>query len=283
MINLVNTTDKLQVVLSGAVSSGQMSCFASYNDTKSGQTLTPGRSVAATSDTTPVDLVDAPASGIQRGIGEVSIMNMDTGAGEVTVIYNANGTFFQLAKFSLAPGEKLEYTSQNGWRAFATSGAIKHSINQGNSPVSSGLNRVILGSDVTNNNATANTIADVTGLSFPVVAGTKYYFKFWINYTSAATGTGSRWAVNGPSLTSITLKSVYSLAATTQTQNTVTGYDLPAAANATSASTAGNWAILEGIIECSAYGSVIARFASEVSSSAIVAKAGSFVEYTALA
>ena len=283
MITLSNTTDKIQVVLTGAVSSAQWSCYASYNDTKSGQTLLPDRAVANTDDTTPIDLVSAPASGTQRGIGEVSIINMDTGAGEVTVRYNANGTTYTLARFTLSSGEKLEYTSQNGWRSFATSGAIKHSINQGNSPVSSGLNRVVLGSDVTNNNATANTIADVTGLSFPVVAGTKYYFKFWINYTTAATGTGSRWAVNGPSLTSLTLKSVYSLAATTQTQNTVTGYDLPASSNATSASTAGNWAILEGIIGCSADGSVIARFASEVSSSAIVAKAGSFVEYIALA
>lgn len=282
MITLSNTTDKIQVVLTGAVSSAQWSCYASYNDTKSGQTLLPDRAVANTDDTTPIDLVSAPASGTQRGIGEVSIINMDTGAGEVTVRYNANGTTYTLARFTLSSGEKLEYTSQNGWRVLATSGAAKQSINQGNSPVSSDLNRVVLGSDVTNNNAVANTIANVTGLSFPVVAGTKYYFKFWINYTAAATSTGSRWAVNGPSLTSLTLKSVYSLAATTQTQNTVTGYDLPAAANASSASTAGNWALLEGIIECSADGDVIARFASEVANSAIVAKAGSFVDYIAL-
>ena len=283
MITLSSVTDKLQVVLSGSVAANQMACYASFKDTKSGQTLIPDRSVALTNNTTAVDVVGAPAANIQRGIDEVSVVNSDTSAGEVTVRYNADGTVYSLAKFTLAAGEKLEYTTQNGWRVLATSGAVKQSINQGNSPVSSDLNRVVLASDVINNNAVANTIADVTGLSFPVVSGLKYYFKFWIAYTSAATATGSRWAINGPSLTSLSLKSEYSLTATTQTVNAVSGYDLPAAANATSAATTtGNWAVLEGIIQCSADGSVIARFASEITASAITAKAGSFVEYIQL-
>lgn len=283
MITLSNTTDKLQVVLTGAVTTSQMACYASFKDTKSGATLVPDRAVILTNNTTAVDLVDSPSASTQRGIDEVSVVNNDTASGAVTVRYNANGTLYTLAKFTIASGEKLEYTNQNGWRVLATSGAVKQSINQGNSPVSSGLNRVVLGSDVTNSNAIANSIADVTGLSFPVVAGSRYYFKFWIFYTSAATGTGSRWAINGPSLTELSLKSEYSLAATTQTVNAVSGYDLPAASNATSAATnTGNWAVLEGIIRTSVDGSVIARFASEVSSSAITAKIGSFVEYIQL-
>lgn len=283
MIILSNTTDKIQIVLSASATT-QWSAYASYRDTKSGRTLVPGRSVATTNNTTAVDLVSAPASAVQRGIDYISIVNSDSGAGAITVKYNANDTTYTIAKFSLAPNEKLEYTSSGGWCTFSTSGAIKQSINQGNSPVSSDLNRVVLASDVINNNATANTIADVTGLSFPVVSGSKYYFRFWIAYTSAATATGSRWAVNGPSLTSLSLKSAYSLTTTTQTVNAVSGYDLPAATNATSAATTvGNWAVLEGIIQCSADGNVIARFASEITASAITAKAGSFVEYVQIA
>lgn len=139
---------------------------------------------------------------------------------------------------------------------------------------------VLLGSDVTNNNASANTIADVTGLSFAVVSGNTYSFKFVVNYTSAVTTTGSRWSVNGPTTTFLSYRSNYALTTTTETPNNgLTAYDLPAASNASSAATGGNIAVVEGIIKPSANGTVICRFASEVSSSAIVAKAGSYVEW----
>jgi hypothetical protein len=57
---------------------------------------------------------------------------------------------------------------------------------------------VTLNGNVVNNNASANTIADVTGLSFPVTAGTTYRFYAMIRYSSAATTTGSRWSVSAP-------------------------------------------------------------------------------------
>ena len=138
-----------------------------------------------------------------------------------------------------------------------------------------------LDSDVVNNNATANTIADVTGLSFPVVAGEMYWFAFDIWYTAAATTTGSRWSINGPgSPTFLLFGSEYSLAATTTTRNAnVLTYDLPAASNATSSSTGHNQARIWGGIIPSSGGNVIARFASEVSNSAITAKAGSRVQW----
>jgi hypothetical protein len=282
MIILSNTTDKIQVVLGATVVSAQMQCYASFRDTDEGTTLVPGRGVINTNNTTPVDLIGAPGAGIQRGIDLISVVNTDTGPGQVSVLYNANSTTYTLAKFTLAVGEKIEYTGANGWRVFANSGAVKQSINQGSSPVSSDLNRAVLANDVTNNNAVANTIQDVTGLSFPVVSGSIYYFKFFIKYTSASTATGSRWAVNGPTFSDLTVRSVYSLTSTTQTVNTVTAYDTPSAVSANSGTTAGNWAIIEGFITPTANGDVIARFASEVQNSAIVAKAGSFVEYIQL-
>ena len=163
---------------------------------------------------------------------------------------------------------------------YATSGAVKQSINQGNSAVTSSTSLVTLGSDITNNNAVANTIQDVTGLSFPVVAGNRYKFRFVIQYTSAATTTGSRWTINGPGITSLRYRSQYSLTTTSRTFNEgLSAYDTPAASNATSAATGSNIAIIEGIIVPSANGNVIARFASEVSSSSIVALTGSYVEY----
>lgn len=58
----------------------------------------------------------------------------------------------------------------------------------------------------------------------------------------------------------------------------VQAYDSPAACNATSV-VAQNLAIIEGIIKPSQNGTIIARFASEVSGSAITAKAGSVCYY----
>jgi hypothetical protein len=143
-----------------------------------------------------------------------------------------------------------------------------------------GWRRVVLSADVTNNNATQNTLQDVTGLSFAVTGGVHYWFRFFIYYTAALGTTGSRWTLNGPTVTTLIYRSEYSLTATSRTYNEgLNAYSLPAASNATSLTT-GNTAIIEGVITPSAAGTVIARFASEVASSAIVAKANlSYLEY----
>ena len=140
----------------------------------------------------------------------------------------------------------------------------------------------VLGTNVINQDAVADTLADVTGLSFPVVAGITYSFKFFVSYTAAATTTGSRWTITGPAApTVLNYRSVYSLTAGTVTDNEgLSAYLLPAAANASSASTTSNIALVEGIITPSVTGTVQLQFASEVSASAITAIAGaSYVEY----
>lgn len=138
--------------------------------------------------------------------------------------------------------------------------------------------KTILGADV-QSNATLNTLADVTGLSFAVTSGLRYRFRFFILYTSTAITNGSRWSINGPATTILRYRSQYTLTATSDTFNAATGYNLPAASNASSV-IAGNVAIIEGVITPSANGTVIARFASELASpDNIIAKAGSYVEY----
>lgn len=137
--------------------------------------------------------------------------------------------------------------------------------------------RYKLTGDVVNNNAVANTLADITGLTHAVVSGTSYYFKAVILYTSAATTTGARFTVNGPTMTAIGYRSEYTLTATTTTLNShLDARQLPAASNA-SALLVGNVAYLEGMFTPSANGTFAIQFASEVSSSAITAKPGSFL------
>lgn len=141
--------------------------------------------------------------------------------------------------------------------------------------ITKGLRIVKLNSDVTNNNATPNTMADVTGLSASVTSGVTYYFKFTIYYTAAAGSTGSRWSINGPSATLIHYTTKWPTSNTGLTENYgCNAYDLPAVANAsTPAQSNSGTAIIEGFITPSADGTLIARFASEIASSAIVAKA----------
>ena len=278
MIILTTTTDALQVKLNGAITTNELPIIAMYRDMSDSE-FTAGRSLNTTNGATDVSFVPAPAASTQRIIDFICITNTDTVSHVVTIKYDANGTEYTLKELSLGVGESIEYNNDYGWKVYGNNGAVKTSLNQGTSPANSTLNVVIQPTDVVNNNAVANTIQEVTGLSFPVVAGNRYYFKFVIDFTSAINTTGSRWAVSGPSLTRLTMVSNYTLAATTQTLNSgVAAYNTPAASSASSL-VAGGLAVLEGFIQCSDDGDVIARFASEIANSAITAKAGSLVQW----
>lgn len=281
MLILAQTTDTIEILLGGAPVA-QLPVVASFRDI-SATTYTPGRSAINTNGVTPIVAVAAPADSVQRVIDFINIFNPNVANAQVTVRLNLNGTRFVLTTVILAQGERLVYQEGIGWQAFTTAGALKNALNQGTNVVASGDSVVTLGSDVTNNNAVANTIQDITGLQFPVVAGQRFWFQFVIDYTAAATTTGSRFSIQGPTFTRLAYQSEYALTTTSKTFNSsLSAYDLPAASSASSGATPGNLAIIEGIIAPSANGNVIARFASEIANSAIVAKAGSFVRYRAL-
>lgn len=278
MIILTETTDNLQAVLGATVATSQLKCFSSWRDITT-TAYTAGRTVADTNNTTDVNIVGSPASSTQRVVDTVNIFNSDTLSATVTVKFDANGTEYILWSGVLSVGERLEYSEGQGWRAFTSQGSIKQTQTL-STPTVNQVNAVILASDVINADATANTLYDVTGLSFPVVAGETYSFQFEIPYTANATTTGSRWSINGPATSLLAYMSEYSLASTTTTRNAnVISYDLPATSNTSSGSTDSNRAIINGVITASASGNVIARFASEVSGAAITAKAGAIVRY----
>lgn len=279
MIILSSTTDKLQVVLGGNVTANQLQCVSTWRDVTTTTYVADKRGVD-TNNTTDVDLVLAPAESTQRFIDFISIYNKDTANSVVTVKLDLNGTEYILTSVSLGSGERLEYTDKEGFTTKDAAGRNKTATyDNAIAPVLNTLNMTVLSGDVVNNNAVANTIADVTGLSFAVVAGQTYWFEFVIPYTSALTTTGSRWAINGPAApTMLNMRSEYTLAATTTTVNSVTAYDIPAASNASSLTT-GNVATMWGIITPSQNGTVIARFASEITSSAITAKAGATLRW----
>ena len=136
---------------------------------------------------------------------------------------------------------------------------------------------VTLGSDVTNS---TSTLADVTGLSFAVTAGTIYRFFAMIYYTAGATGTGARFTVNGPASPTLLAYRSFMAVANSGFQITAALYD-SGSATTTSNSPSGNIATVEGIIQPSTSGTLVIRFASEAPGTGndIVAKAGSTLEY----
>lgn len=146
-----------------------------------------------------------------------------------------------------------------------------------------GWRRRRLAADVVNNNAVANTLQNVTGLAFPVEANKRYAFYVYIGYTAAAITTGSRWTINGPAAASPYYRSTYTLTATTETLNYLSAFQAPAASNV-SALTAGNTAVIEGVVSVGANaGTVQIQFASEIASSAITALANfSYIEWVEL-
>lgn len=277
MIILNATTDNVQVVLGGAVTTNQLQCLSSYRDITT-TAYTPGRTVTNTNSTTDVNLVPAPAASTQRVVDTINIYNSDTAPSTVTVKFDANATEYILWKASLNIGERLEYTEGQGWRAFTSSGSLKTTETLG-TPTVNQLNTVVLASDVVNADAVANTLYDVTGFSFAVVTAQVYWFRFVVDYTSAANTTGSRWTINGPAKTRLNYTQRWSLAATTTTDGTYDEYEFPAASNTTTPADLVGVAIIEGFITPSADGTVIARFASEITVSAITAKAGSVLQW----
>ena len=279
MIILTETTDRLQIVLAGNVTANHLQCVAFWRDVTT-TAFTPGRSVAVSNNTTDANIVASPAASTQRIIDLLTVYNTDTANATVTIKFDANGTDYTLWRGILGVGEMLQYNDKNGFSVLTIAGAVKQSQMLGaNNAAVNAMNIVVMTGDVTNNNGTANTIADVTGMTFPVTAGEMYWFEFVIPYTAAATTTGSRWAINGPgSPTLLAYRSEYTLTATTTTVNSQNTYDTPAASNASSLA-AGNVATIWGIIQPSQNGSVTARFASEISASAIVAKAGATLRW----
>lgn len=144
---------------------------------------------------------------------------------------------------------------------------------------SSGQRQILqLSSDVSNNNSVGNTLEDIPGFSFSVVAGNTYRFFILIPYTSSTSSNGSRWTINTPTTQFLSYVSRNTQNANSEAVNYANLPNLPASCNNTSNSN-GNLATIEGVILPSVNGIVQVRFASEVGGATITAKAGATIEW----
>lgn len=280
MIVLASTSDLVRVITGSAVTTDVHATWVDVDITTGD--VTPGRTNTLLTTATTTTVVAAGASAdIRRALKTLTIRNRHaSSSNDVTAIHSDGTNIPELIKVTLSAGDALHYDGPRGWTVRDLLGRIKRRSDFLVPATSTDMNTVILGSDQANSNAGANTMEDVTGLSFAVTTGLTYWFCAMIAYTSAATSTGSRWSINGPAITTLIYKSEYSLTTTTRTINEgLSAYDSPAASNATSAATGSNIAWIEGFLTPSADGTLIVRHASEVSASAITAKAGSILQY----
>jgi len=125
MLLLTNAgTDKLQLVTGSA---GDIDVHASWvdNNTSTGA-VTPGNTNTSPTTATTTDIVATPGSNIVRNVKMLNIRNAHASVSNLlTVLFNANGTTFELFKCTLLPGELLTYSEALGWDIYSADGAHK--------------------------------------------------------------------------------------------------------------------------------------------------------------
>jgi len=279
MLILDSTTKTIEVVLGQTVTANQLPVATSYRDITTTD-FSPKSNLVTTNNTTETTIVPAPAASTQRVIDYIGVYNADTTAKDVTIQIDVSGANFILIKAQLGAGERLEYQEGSGWSAYTSNGSIKSAATAGvGASVSGAWTQIVLGADVINNNAVANTMQDVTGLSFGVLTNASYIFQATLFMTSSATTNGGRIAVNGPSISSLGYTSSFPLNATTNTITNASAFDLPASSSVTIASATGNIGYINGFFKPAADGTLILRFASELANTPLTIKAGSILEY----
>lgn len=120
---LLNSTDSLQVLLGGTVTTSQCVLYAAYADIATdASTLAPGASNGLTNNTTAVSWLSAPATDSVRQVKYLSLYNADTASVIATVRINDGTNLRILGKVTLATGDRLEYTTDGGFRTVFASG-----------------------------------------------------------------------------------------------------------------------------------------------------------------
>jgi hypothetical protein len=286
MLVLASTSDKIQVALTGAVTTNQFMCFAAYRDTTS-STISPLRNVTLTNGVSQVDLVGSPSASTYRVIEYLSVYNADTVVNEVTVRFYDGATGYRLIVCRLAIGEKLEYQEGIGFRVLSNGYSVKTSTTFDSISNTTSFGMLTLGADVVNAPITANATLEIPALAMPVKKAKKYWFRHMFFYSADAATTGARFNLYGNASAQGYFYMQYQNSTATTTNSTfgsISTYLATLLSSTSSAATNGNVAVLEGIISPDSDGVIIPVFGCEVASSNnITVKAGTFLQYQQIA
>lgn len=268
LTNASSAPDKIQLVTSAAVT---VDVHASYMDASNAnppvvQGDTMGRQNTAISTATTTDIVAAPAANEIRNVKTLHVRNRHaTSAVDVTVLYDQNGTDFELHKATLLAGDLLEYVEGVGFFTVTSTAKLDAKLR--------------VASDVVN---ATTSFADITGLTCPVLSGKHYNFEAHLMYVCNATTTGARFGVNGPTMTAMRVSAIQTVTGSvTAAALSAPVADITAVDTAISAQTTGPanvvLGVLSGWINPSAGGTFALRCASEVAvASGLTVKQGSW-------
>ncbi len=265
MIYLPLTTDKLQLVTSSAAA---VDVNCNFVDAAA-STLVPsgaGKQNTAISSVTTTDVLASPAASTTRTLKQMTARNKDaTLSCDVTLLFNANGTTYELHKVTLLPGEALIYIEGVGFFTLKASAV---------------LDRVLyVASDVSNS---TTSFADVTGLTAALLSGKRYIINAALFHLSAATGTGANFSYNIGAAPTVSQFANISGVTNSVTAGAISLGSATARDTAITAQTTGSANVtmtaLAGLIQPSADGTFAIRFSSEVAASAVTVKAGSWCE-----
>lgn len=270
MLLLTATTDKIQLITSA---NGAVDVVAMFMDhTLSTDNVEGGRQLTAISTAATTDIIASPSSGVTRNIKAIHARNKSAVNIDVTVVFDANGTDYEIHKVTLQPGEMLEYVDGVGF--FVARNTAKLDV----------MLRVV--SDVT---FATTSWADVTGLTYPVESGKSYVFDACLFHIENASTTGARFGVNGPTNSSIRLGGVGvytgSLTAAVMQAATadVAAYDTGVGGAPTASTTTPHVTTMRygGSVVTTAAGTLAIRAQSEVAVAAgVTVKAGSWARFT---
>jgi len=246
---LFGTTDKFQLVTSAAAT---IDVYATFVDWLAGAVEPKSPQTTAITTATTTDIVAAPAASTCREVKYLHIRNKGASvASDVTFVIDRSGVDSEIHKVALLAGEELEWTEATGWFTFAPA------------PKLNMLKYVT--ADYTN---ATTSFTDITGLTFPVIAGRAYTLLAKLIAITNATTTGARFAIGGVAMTSMELGGRSPLlhsptAASTFTAGRATAVDTAYSAQTTGEATNQPHEFFAGFIP-SASGTLAVRGQSEV-------------------
>jgi hypothetical protein len=123
VIVLGATTQSLEIVLAGAVTSAECRATACFREIAAAPAeYTPTTTTVPTAGAAAVTLVAAPVAGKQRVVDLVTVTNTDTAAVTLTVQVDVSGTKSILWKGALLVGEAISYLEGAGWQKLDADG-----------------------------------------------------------------------------------------------------------------------------------------------------------------
>lgn len=114
-MKLTTTSDKIQIVLGGSVTTNQLQCLCTYK-VYTTTTTTDGKVAVNTNNTTDVDLAGAPSSGETYDIQNINVYNADTVSATVTIKLDVSGTETILYKGVVGVNDVISWTAEGGWK-----------------------------------------------------------------------------------------------------------------------------------------------------------------------